>query len=552
MMANTITVRAKKINIEKNNTIEVPSNQLSDNLFNNPQIDTQSSGNNAVLQPEYRKLGKNSISYYFEDLELDDFSDINNKSQLQFINSSLLKNIHLKRDHSFSNSFGNSIQLQARRENSLITSYGSQKNKEIGLNFFKKSFLNFSLHISNRENEGISQVKGNNLENDSFQSFNTFLTVSKKINNFNIGSKILLIDGKQEIDGFNFLSNMPIDQVKNDQSSYQNFNLSNFIEWQKTKQYKISFKHQFSETQRDIQSFSSKSKSNLFGLKSKFLISKLLNFSLHSNFSMNEIILDNEIYKQNYFTMTAQNSLFINNFLITPFLKYQCFRNTQIPFGVNIKKILSKKSNLTLNASKENNLPSIYQLFGVLNLSTPQIIGNKNLKGEKIYKFDIDYEYKSDLLNFSVNPFYYSLRDRIIFDTIYKNRDKSKNYGLEFNLSKSNNKLFTPSFSYRYLKIKEKSNNIIYSPKHKFNFNISSQIKALENNLNISFIDSRESERGSTLKSYFLLNYYSNLHINKSILIGLHIHNLLNKNYEEIEFYQTRGRSFYGTIKYRF
>ncbi len=206
--------------------------------------------------------------------------------------------------------------------------------------------------------------------------------------------------------------------------------------------------------------------------------------------------------------------------------------------------------------------PSIMNLFDPL-------YGNPELSPEKSTGWEIGFEQFliNNNLSVGVTYFDFDMTDMIGFGTDYKpvNVNKAKSSGIEAALTLKNLKGFSFNTTYTYNKVNDvsesnpnKDDQLIRRPEHKLDFNINYNYEnKLNINLSVNMNGKRYDNDFSTwpaqrveLKSYTLVNLVVSYKVLDYLSVFGKVDNLLDADYEEVLYYGTLGRSFYGGFKF--
>ncbi len=551
LFTQTINIYGKKTQ-NKEEIISIDRN-LHESLNIYPEIDMYTQGDQGIAQPSLNGLGANSITTILDGIKLNDFSDINNSSQLQFINNSALESLTYSKNHLSSSSFGNSLELALKDETSLNLLYGSNNTNESSLNFSSNDWFDFNFHVSRHYSDGISQADVKNPESDSFENINFFTKASKTIDSLTPYIKFYLIDGKQELDSYDFMTQRPIDS--NQSTQYQNLISSLGLKFQKKKSRSLDLSYTINSLERSADNFESESRSKNLNLDLKFNIHPFFNIKSNLQYIQNKIKVSNITYNENIFGFSFLNTLNLKDFLISPFIKIQESNITQIPFGLSVHHNFSKEVSSTLVLAKETNQASLYQKQGGFIDITGNLItvGNPNIKGEKLSKIDWEFSYQKEHSKLAITPFYYWLEDKIFFNSTtfkYLNQEKSKHFGANLSLSSY---LFYSYFNLNYRFLKIANNNPLFiknSPEHKLHLNIKQKVNKFIFNTQLEFKDSIQSFSGNILGSYLLMHFNTTFKISKHLHLDINLHNIFDKKYQDVEFYNTKGFSTYASISF--
>ncbi len=205
--------------------------------------------------------------------------------------------------------------------------------------------------------------------------------------------------------------------------------------------------------------------------------------------------------------------------------------------------------------------PALYYLYD-------PIYGNPDLKPEKSKGWDAGVEQFlfNYFLNVGVTYFHNEFTDLIGYDANFKsiNIDKAETKGVEVTLGTSSFYNFTVKANYTYTDTKDKSTGtadsdkeLLRRPRNKFAVNINYNLNALNLNLEVVNIGKRADKDFSVypvarvnLKDYTLVNLSAAYQLFNNLKLYGKIDNILNEDYEEVLFYGTPERSFYGGIKF--
>jgi len=201
--------------------------------------------------------------------------------------------------------------------------------------------------------------------------------------------------------------------------------------------------------------------------------------------------------------------------------------------------------------------PSLYQLFSSY--------GDENLKPEENEGYDAGIEQAmfSDRLFASVVYFNNDFKKLIDYDFAaykYKNIDKAETEGVETEIRFIPFDNLTARLSYTYLEAKNKTDNepLLRRAKNKFNLNINyAPCEKANINLNVGYFGKRYDKSGVPatlvqLKDYTKVDVAMSYKINENIELFARADNLLDKDYEEVKGYGTKGQAFYGGVKIAF
>ncbi len=208
--------------------------------------------------------------------------------------------------------------------------------------------------------------------------------------------------------------------------------------------------------------------------------------------------------------------------------------------------------------------PSIMNLFDPL-------YGNPDLLPEKSAGWEIGFEQflLKENLSFGITYFNFKMTDMLGFDAAYKpvNINKAESSGIEAGITLRNLNGFSFNTTYTYNKVNDvsdtnpnKDDQLIRRPMHKLvfvaNYNYEGKINLnLSVNMNGKRYDNDFSSwpaKRVELKSYTLANFSVSYKALDYLTVFGKIDNLLDTDYEEVLYYGTLGRSFYGGFKLTF
>lgn len=436
--------------------------------------------------------------------------------------------------------------------NSILGTENSVNLKPKKLTYFKNNLfigsklkgLNFNFNFSKKNTEGMSAVIGGN-EIDPFFSTNYSFNIQNAIEN-KFNWKLITSIDKIEAD---YDNSFPIEdanfKLKTDQ---KRISLINSFSFEKGS---INLNLGFQEVFRDFQSsFPFKTlSSNLF---SDFFIKYLFNEKLYSIIGFNKKIskanydnselIEHDDYYLNFVYLSNKNINLNIGGRLNNNEKYgvQFTYNVNPSFGFKLNDYFFKffASNSTSFIS-----PSLYQIYDVYS-------GNLNLEPEESITTEFGFElFLSSGGRTSIQIFKRKQNPSIIYDfETFKYENSSSNIkfsGIEIEYEDQvfSNFDIMSSFSHIY------SNNgdLRYIPRNTFkmssNLKLNSKsnlILAMKNNSSALSLDQNSYNSG-----YFILDLkYNYLFNSKKVNLFLWITNLFDKDYFEIENYNTKGRNF--------
>lgn len=202
--------------------------------------------------------------------------------------------------------------------------------------------------------------------------------------------------------------------------------------------------------------------------------------------------------------------------------------------------------------------PSLFYLFD-------PAFGNLNLKPEENKGWDIGFEQYFFGSGFSFGATYFSMKFENMFgfdqNFVTININEAKTNGVETFATYSHDEFYV-HLTYTYTNAIDLSNDteeqLIRRPNDKFTMSVSySPIEKLNLNSTIRYIGKRTDEDFSAfpsatvvLSDYTIMDFTVNYKILSNLTLFGRIENLFNKDYEEVLYYGTPGRSFYAGITF--
>jgi vitamin B12 transporter len=208
------------------------------------------------------------------------------------------------------------------------------------------------------------------------------------------------------------------------------------------------------------------------------------------------------------------------------------------------------------------NAPSLFYLFDPL-------YGNPELKPEKSkgWDFGIEQFLLNNSLCISATYFITKFEDMFGYDSNYReiNIAKASTHGVEITVSEKGIKNLLIDASYTYTKTKNEYDDgsedfdkgLLRRPEHQFSLNANYQYNSKINlNMQIQFVGKREDKDFSdymnvkrvVLQDYTLVNLAASYKLFDYLKLNARVENLLDKQYEEVLYYGTLGRTFYAGI----
>ncbi len=489
---------------------------------------------------------------------------------------------------SSSSGFGNGafagvVQLKPNLDNHEIFSVSSQISSIGNFNFassanveLNNTKLKFGIETSNQNNhyKYLFNRKERTQENADFENHQSFVDLHHQLN----------VKNKIGINVWHQLAHRSIAPSKtssynNDRQKDKNTRVNLFFQnIQNTASHKFSLAY-FNENLR----YRSNQISESLASSKVYLARQMSRYFFSSNTVLTQIFdlrLDNteanffeQIRKQENLGLAihfSKENLW-KHFNIKTKLRadYNSISSFQMSYNLQLERAIHDKLKLHFNTGRSFQNPSYNDLYW------PEG-GNPNLKTEVIYDNEIGMEY--ELSNFFLTTnIYYNYVDNWIQWSPQNNNlwspsniAKVNSYGFESQLSfqgSTKNFSFSSKLSYSFVRsiiLEHKAfddligNQMIYIPNHKINGYVNTSYRNFYLESDISWIGSRFITRDNqnSLDDYSLINvkFYFGNSIEKGSLwqIGTFCNNLMNVDYEVVNFYAMPLRYFGIFLNYKF
>lgn len=196
--------------------------------------------------------------------------------------------------------------------------------------------------------------------------------------------------------------------------------------------------------------------------------------------------------------------------------------------------------------------PSLFQLFSSF--------GNANLKQERLLGFDLSVEKKWLGGMASITYFNYDVTNQIDFDlanNTYFNTAESNRSGVEFNATQKWHRLFSSQLGYTYLDAISLPTRLVLlrRPTHTANATLEMHPHTWANSqFHLQYTGKRDDLEAETLlrvrqPAYWLLNWSTKFTFQNKHEFRFHLKNILNRDYEAVNGFQSAGRNY--LLQYR-
>lgn len=179
--------------------------------------------------------------------------------------------------------------------------------------------------------------------------------------------------------------------------------------------------------------------------------------------------------------------------------------------------------------------------------------GNDDLVSEFSKSSEIFFETKLDDINVSWNFYHSNVDNLIVWDgSKADNIEETEINGLEFALNFDKlGGIHDFNMSYTDAEDKQTKKQLVRRAKEKFNYKFTTSISAADLYVEYQFVGSRLDRGDVELSSYQLVNLGLNYDISDNLSLSSRVTNLLDKEYQTANTYNTQERAFYVGITYQ-
>jgi len=561
----------------------------------------QQGGQGKIANLFMRGANSNHTLVFIDGVKVNDASSPNNAFDFSILNTSDIEKIEIVRGPQSTLYGSDAI---AGVINIITKGFNKNKNYSLSLEGGTNSF--FKGNISLNGNYGIVDYyisaakigsKGISASNSKYGN-----SESDGFNNNSLTSKL----------NFNFLENLnmnflykfsklktDLDQnEKNGDDPNYNYNveeqlykaeLKNYLFDKKWEQFiSASFVKRIAKAKDDVDEMRPNSSSNSYNHSERIKFGWQNNFYFIKN-NLITIGIESELEKANtsYFSTSEwgpYESVFPEKSMRTTGIYFQSQFNLSnslfTSFGIRIDKnekygtittfrfapayyFHSTNTKLKMSYGSGFKAPSLYYLYDPL-------FGNQDLKPEKSkgWDFGIEQFLMNSKFSFGITYFNIDLTDMFGYDANFKtiNIAKASSKGLEIysTLSDLNGISFNVNYTYNetkdeYENSSDYNKQLLRRPKHQFYLSIGYQLtdKILLNS-SLKYVGKRDDKDFSffpakrvTMSDYSVVNVFVTYKLLNNLDVYGKIENLFNKDYEEVLYYGTLGRTFYLGCNFR-
>jgi vitamin B12 transporter len=220
--------------------------------------------------------------------------------------------------------------------------------------------------------------------------------------------------------------------------------------------------------------------------------------------------------------------------------------NSENTYNVGVGYKVNSDSRIVVNYGTGFKAPTfndLYYPFG----------GNTELDSEFSKSGEVFFETKLEDINVSWNFYHSTVDDLIVWDgEKADNIEKAEINGLEFALNfEKLGGIHDFNMSYTDAENKQTKEQLVRRAKEKFNYKFTTSIQEADIYMEYQFVGSRLDSNSVNLNSYQLVNLGLNYDISKNVSISSRITNLLDKEYQTANTYNTQERAFYIGVTYQ-
>lgn len=179
--------------------------------------------------------------------------------------------------------------------------------------------------------------------------------------------------------------------------------------------------------------------------------------------------------------------------------------------------------------------------------------GNKDLVSELSSSTEVFFETAIKDLSVSWNFYHSNVENLIVWDgTKADNIEEAEINGLEVALNIQNfGGIHDFNMSYTDAKNKKTKDQLIRRAKEKFNYKFTTALSEADIYVEYQFVGSRLGSNNVNLGSYQLINLGLNYDISDNVSVSSRVTNLLDKEYQTADTFNTQERAFYVGITYQ-
>lgn len=179
--------------------------------------------------------------------------------------------------------------------------------------------------------------------------------------------------------------------------------------------------------------------------------------------------------------------------------------------------------------------------------------GNPDLVSEFSNSAEVFFETKIDNINVRWNFYHSNVDNLIVWDgSKSDNIEEAEINGLEFALNfEKLGGIHDFNLSYTDAENKQTNEQLIRRAKEKFNYKYTTTINEADIYLQYQFVGTRLGSNGVDLSSYQLVNLGLNYDLSKNFSVSSRVTNLLDKEYQTANTYNSQERAFYVGVTYR-
>ena len=219
--------------------------------------------------------------------------------------------------------------------------------------------------------------------------------------------------------------------------------------------------------------------------------------------------------------------------------------NSENTYNVGLGYKVNNDSRIVVNLGTGFKAPTfndLYYPFG----------GNENLESELSNSAEVFFETQLEDINISWNFYHSNIDNLIVWDgTKADNIEEAEINGLEFSLNfETFGGLHDFNMSYTDAEDKQTKEQLIRRAKEKLNYKFTTNLSDADIYAEYQFVGSRLGKSNVDLSSYQLINLGLNYNVSDHFKISARVTNLLDKEYQTANTYNTQERALYVGVTY--
>lgn len=412
--------------------------------------------------------------------------------------------------------------------------------------------FDFSLSLNQYESDGFSAQAGNS-ENDSYKNNSLNAKVGYQLTeNLNLYTLIYYIETVSDIDS----SSTNAFGLSDSEQLFSNTGATIQIseDWESKISYAFSKSRNYSETNWGPSD--SDGDRHKIDWHNQITLNKRWKLAAGTQYELEDRRSDPG--DRNEYSYYADNTFEVNSDLFftlggriddnSIYGKNETWRST---FSYNLEPINSR---LHGSYGTTFQAPTFLQILGK---AAWLISPNPDLKAEsgEAWDFGVESTFANGRVICDITGFGNEITDKIAYTgSKYINVANYKSHGIESSVSWQADANLLLRANYTYTRAESNGSSALLVPKNLFNFsaNWSTLEGKLELRPSIQYVDKREDFGSTTVKSYTLVNFAGQYAINDQVTVWTRVNNLLNKDYQEINGFNSANFNIMAGLKIEF